>query len=155
MHIAHTEASLGWGGQEIRILTEAAGMLAHGHRVTLLCPPEARIHAEAAARAIPALALPARATIIGIVATLRSWKGHISLIDAFAGLRATTGAADLRFAIVGDGPQFKVIQQRVAQRGLTGTGSLSPATRAWSRPSSTPSTSFAFPRMPTKAYRRR
>ena len=47
MRILHTEASRGWGGQEIRILTEAAGMIARGHAVELACPPDARIFAEA------------------------------------------------------------------------------------------------------------
>src|SRR6185437_7556270 len=30
--IAHTEASMGWGGQEMRTLTEAAGFIGRGHR---------------------------------------------------------------------------------------------------------------------------
>ncbi|MBK5105324.1 MAG: glycosyltransferase family 1 protein, partial [Burkholderiales bacterium] len=47
MHIVHSESSCGWGGQEIRVLEEAAGMLERGHRVTLLCPREARIFDEA------------------------------------------------------------------------------------------------------------
>lgn len=58
LHIVHTEASLGWGGQEIRILTEMEGMLARGHRVTLLCPADARIYAEATARRLSTVALP-------------------------------------------------------------------------------------------------
>ena len=33
MRILHTESSLGWGGQEIRILTEARGLQDRGHRV--------------------------------------------------------------------------------------------------------------------------
>ena len=37
--ILHTEASTGWGGQEIRIITEAAGMIKRGHRVMLACQP--------------------------------------------------------------------------------------------------------------------
>ncbi|MDA0190295.1 MAG: hypothetical protein OSW77_08200, partial [Proteobacteria bacterium] len=45
MKIVHTEASCGWGGQEIRILEEARGLAARGHDVQLLCPPEARIFA--------------------------------------------------------------------------------------------------------------
>ena len=48
MHIVHTESSHGWGGQEIRILSEAEGMRARGHRITLIAPASARIHAEAA-----------------------------------------------------------------------------------------------------------
>ena len=33
LRILHTEASVGWGGQEIRILTEAQTFIAHGHDV--------------------------------------------------------------------------------------------------------------------------
>ncbi|HEY7242031.1 MAG TPA: glycosyltransferase family 4 protein [Burkholderiales bacterium] len=58
MRIAHTEASLGWGGQEIRILSEAKGLIGRGHEVVLLCPPEARIYREAPAWNVPAVALP-------------------------------------------------------------------------------------------------
>lgn len=35
MRILHTEASPGWGGQELRILTEAEGMRKRGHEVIL------------------------------------------------------------------------------------------------------------------------
>ena len=73
MHIVHSESSCGWGGQEIRVLDEAAGMLGRGHRVSLLCPPEAPIYAEAARRGIPAAALPiARKGLRGIGA-MRAW----------------------------------------------------------------------------------
>ena len=58
MRIVHTEASLGWGGQEIRILTEAAGMIARGHSVEIACPREARLFAEAPRFGVPATALP-------------------------------------------------------------------------------------------------
>jgi glycosyltransferase involved in cell wall biosynthesis len=73
MHIVHTEASHGWGGQEIRILSEAEGMRARGHRVTLIAPASARIHAEAAARGIDAVDLPiGRKRPAGVLA-LRRW----------------------------------------------------------------------------------
>lgn len=73
MHIVHTEASCGWGGQELRILAEAQGMIARGHRVTLVCPREARIHDEAQARGIAVHALPiGRKRIAGVLA-LRRW----------------------------------------------------------------------------------
>ena len=58
LRILHTEASLGWGGQEVRILTEAAGMRSRGHDVRLVCPRDARIYAEAPRFDVPALALP-------------------------------------------------------------------------------------------------
>lgn len=73
LHILHTESSCGWGGQEIRILTEAEGMVRRGHRVTLLCPREARIYAAALARGLEVVALPiARKNLKGLAA-LADW----------------------------------------------------------------------------------
>lgn len=73
LHITHTEASLGWGGQEIRILEESRGMLARGHRVIILCPPESRLFTEAKRRNIPVVALPiGRKNLKGFFA-LRRW----------------------------------------------------------------------------------
>lgn len=73
LHIVHTEASLGWGGQEIRILSEAVGMLRRGHHVALLAPQEARIFQEAAQHGVPAIALPiGRKNLRGVLA-LRKW----------------------------------------------------------------------------------
>ena len=73
MNIVHSEASCGWGGQEIRILVEARGMIARGHRVTVLAPVESRIFAEATRFGVPAQALPiGRKTLAGIAA-LRVW----------------------------------------------------------------------------------
>lgn len=73
LRILHTESSLGWGGQEIRILTEAKGLQDRGHRVALACPREARIHDEALKRGIEAVALPiGRKRAPGLLA-LRAW----------------------------------------------------------------------------------
>ncbi|MET0209453.1 MAG: glycosyltransferase [Burkholderiaceae bacterium] len=58
LSIAHTEASTGWGGQEIRVLTEAAGFIARGHRVVVYAANGARILAEAPRFGVPAVALP-------------------------------------------------------------------------------------------------
>ena len=58
LRIVHSESSLGWGGQEIRILAESQGLIRRGHSVTLVCPPQARIHAEAPNWGVPAVALP-------------------------------------------------------------------------------------------------
>ena len=69
MRILHTESSLGWGGQEIRILTEAAGMRRRGHDVLLAAPRRAEIFAEAERFCVPVIALPiARKTPAGLVA---------------------------------------------------------------------------------------
>ena len=58
LSIAHTEASTGWGGQEIRVLTEAAGFIERGHRVVVYAADGARILAEAPRFGVPAVALP-------------------------------------------------------------------------------------------------
>ena len=58
LRIVHTESSLGWGGQEMRILAESQGLIRRGHHVMLLCPRDARIHAEAANWGVPVVALP-------------------------------------------------------------------------------------------------
>ena len=239
MKILHTEASSGWGGQELRILSEMQGLRARGHQLALAAPRGARIHAEAAAlgfavhdvpmarkglrglaamrrllaaepfdvvnshsstdswmvalsnalarrpvplvrtrhisapvhgnaatrwlydrataaivttgeqlrrellerngfrrvaiRSVPtgidpqrfgpadaaasraALGLPPLPTV-GILATLRSWKGHRFLIEAFAALRAQ--GRPLQLLVVGDGPQREALQAQVDAAGL-------------------------------------
>ena len=58
LRILHTEASLGWGGQEIRVLTEARGVARLGHDVRLAAPADSRIFREAPAFGVRAVALP-------------------------------------------------------------------------------------------------
>jgi len=45
--ILHTEASLGWGGQEIRIIQESVGMICRGHRIIIAAPKESQIFKRA------------------------------------------------------------------------------------------------------------
>lgn len=239
MKILHTEASAGWGGQELRILSEMRGLRDRGHTLELAAPRAARIHAEAVAlgfrvhdvaigrkklaglaamrgllarehfdivnthsstdswlvalanalrrqpvpmvrtrhisapvprnaatrwlynrasaavvttgeklrrelvedngftdvaiRSVPTgiepqrfapanpaaarveLGLPARFTI-GILATLRSWKGHRYLVEALGLLRAA--GHDVQLLVVGDGPQRPMLEAQVARAGL-------------------------------------
>lgn len=238
MKILHTEASQGYGGQEMRIVNEARGMLERGHDVRLVCPPGAQIVELAKRHGVPvdeldiaskrpaallamrryiaafrpdvinthsstdswlvalatrlmwnrpaivrtrhisapvnrglasrwlytrscdhlvttgenlrrtlidyngypaghitsvrtgidldrfkpgdrsgareALGLDPDIFIVGIVATLRSWKGHRFLVDAFSGLERD----DARLLIIGDGPQWTALHDRVSQAGL-------------------------------------
>jgi glycosyltransferase involved in cell wall biosynthesis len=73
LHILHTEASQGWGGQEIRILTEAQGMVERGHRITLIAPAEANITREGKACGLEVIPLPiGRKGLVGLKA-IRSW----------------------------------------------------------------------------------
>ncbi len=73
MHIVHTESSCGWGGQELRILAEARGMIGRGHRVTLIAPVSARIFAEASRFRVPVTALPIEKKRLGGIGVLRDW----------------------------------------------------------------------------------
>jgi glycosyltransferase involved in cell wall biosynthesis len=73
MNIVHTESSLGWGGQELRILSEAQGLARRGHELTLLCPLEARIYAEAPAWGLRTVALPIATKRLDGLFALRGW----------------------------------------------------------------------------------
>ena len=57
MRILHTESSIGWGGQELRILTEMEGMQRRGHHVHLVTADIAEILPAAHARGLSADAL--------------------------------------------------------------------------------------------------
>jgi glycosyltransferase involved in cell wall biosynthesis len=59
--------------------------------------------------------LPQDRVLVGIVATLRSWKGHATLLDAMTHL-----PAHIELVIVGDGPQREALEQRIASLGLQG-----------------------------------
>jgi glycosyltransferase involved in cell wall biosynthesis len=66
--IVHTESSLGWGGQEIRILTEAQAMSRMGVKVVLVANPSSFIFARAHFYNITAY--PARIRSKGIISII-------------------------------------------------------------------------------------
>ncbi len=75
MNIVHTEASCGWGGQEIRILEESRGLIERGHEVRVLCPATSRIFEEGPKRGVPTTALPiGRKNLQGLFALRRFLK---------------------------------------------------------------------------------
>jgi glycosyltransferase involved in cell wall biosynthesis len=73
LSIVHTENSCGWGGQEIRILTEARGMQDRGHRVTLVAPAEAKIAPAGERIGIPVVRLDIRRKRLSCFGALRGW----------------------------------------------------------------------------------
>ncbi|MFN2643549.1 MAG: glycosyltransferase family 4 protein [Burkholderiales bacterium] len=82
MRILHTESSTGWGGQEIRILTEAQGMLARGHQVALITPASAAIYPAAKERGIPVVALPIEKKRPRALFAMRRWlAAHVGKLD--------------------------------------------------------------------------
>jgi glycosyltransferase involved in cell wall biosynthesis len=60
------------------------------------------------------LGLPLDKRYVGIVATLRSWKGHLYLLEAMARLPDP----NLLLLVVGEGPMRQPITDRVTQLGL-------------------------------------
>ncbi len=73
LSILHTENSTGWGGQEIRILTEARGMLDRGHRVMLLTPANAEILPAAKKMGVPVTSIDIEKKRFGPLFNLRKW----------------------------------------------------------------------------------
>ncbi len=55
-HIAHSEASVGWGGQEHRILAEMNGFRRRGSEVWLIAPMDSQIYQRANQAGVPVLA---------------------------------------------------------------------------------------------------
>jgi glycosyltransferase involved in cell wall biosynthesis len=60
--------------------------------------------------------IPPEAFIVGSVAVLRSWKGHLYLLEAFQKLIAAGVRAYL--LLVGEGPYRVVIEEKITQLGL-------------------------------------
>jgi glycosyltransferase involved in cell wall biosynthesis len=73
LSIVHTENSCGWGGQEIRTLTEARGFLDRGHRITLIAPAEAPIAPAGERLGIPVVQLDIRKKRFRPLLVLRRW----------------------------------------------------------------------------------
>jgi glycosyltransferase involved in cell wall biosynthesis len=81
LRILHTEASVGWGGQEIRILTEAQFFRARGHEVLVAANEGSEIAANAARYDVPVTTLPLRKrTLPGVLAVrrlLKEWRPDV------------------------------------------------------------------------------
>lgn len=82
LSILHSESSCGWGGQEIRILSECRGMLDRGHQVELLCPSHANIYQAALDYDIPVHGVEISKKKFTHLKTLNHWwKQHGSRFD--------------------------------------------------------------------------
>ena len=99
LHIVHTESSMGWGGQEIRILTEAEGLAARGHRITLVTPPGANIYREGKARGLEVVPLAiGRKKISGVTALLPWLRNNLpDVINTHSSTDAWLAAVACRF----------------------------------------------------------
>jgi glycosyltransferase involved in cell wall biosynthesis len=75
--ILHTEASLGWGGQERRILVEAQAMRQRGHRLAFACDPRGELYRRARQQNFPVTPLT-----FGGRRNLLAWMRLRRLLDA-------------------------------------------------------------------------
>lgn len=73
LKIVHTESSNGWGGQEMRILVEAQGLIERGHDVQILCCHNSGLQREAARRGVPHASLAIGKKTPWALRTLRNW----------------------------------------------------------------------------------
>ncbi len=73
MHIVHTEADGGKGGQPLRIINESLGMIQRGHQVTILCPESAPLHGLARDAGLTVVTMPLRRKNLQNLQLLRHW----------------------------------------------------------------------------------
>src|SRR5204863_3327588 len=97
--ILHTEASRGFGGQELRILAETRWLLDHGWDALLACQPASPLHAEAEAAGIPAVAVRMRGAhdLPALFVLRRLMKARaVSLIHTHSSVDSWLGALAAR-----------------------------------------------------------
>jgi len=104
--LLHTEASPGWGGQEIRILAEAQAFRSRGWRVLLACQPKSRILLEAQEAGIPSSPVCMRGAwdVLALLQLRRLMKDEgVSLVHTHSSVDswlATTAAKTLGLPVV-------------------------------------------------------
>ena len=104
--VLHTEASLGFGGQEIRILTEARWLRDHGWDALIACQPASRLLTEAGAAGLAALAVPMRGPldVRAALALRRLMRDHaVALVHTHSSVDswlATLAARSRRLPVV-------------------------------------------------------
>ena len=126
--VVHTEASPGFGGQEIRILAETRWLLDHGWRALIVAQPGSRLLAAAGEAGLPAVAVVMRHAVdLRAVLALRRLLGargadlvhtHSSIDSWVAGLAARSrGVAVVRGRHVSIAvPRRRALVYRLAHR---------------------------------------
>ena len=132
--VLHSEASLGWGGQEIRIMAELTGLARRAHRTGLLAAPGAEILTRARAAAIPAWEVPFRHTLdvasaMRVARALREQAADVLVthsskdgwVGGAAGLLAGVPVVRMRHLAVPvrSNPVSRLVYTRLCQRIVT------------------------------------
>jgi glycosyltransferase involved in cell wall biosynthesis len=82
--IVHTESSMGWGGQEIRVMAEMEGLRSRGHRMMLAAPASSRIFQVASDAGFESLPLStARWALPANTSRLALWfrRHHVDVVN--------------------------------------------------------------------------
>ncbi|MGH7312323.1 MAG: glycosyltransferase family 4 protein [Candidatus Rokuibacteriota bacterium] len=104
--ILHTESSVGFGGQEIRVLGETRWLLAHGWSALIACQPGSRLFGEARAAGLPVAAVAMRSALDlpALLALRRLMKAHgVRLVHTHSSIDswlATPAAKSLGLPVV-------------------------------------------------------
>ncbi len=107
--ILHTEASMGWGGQELRIYREALGLKKRGHWVGLAASPRAQIFKYAKEAGLPVFPLPLEGRNLNAIGQLLRLikKERISILNTHSSWDSWVGGI---VKIIY--PKFKLIRTR-------------------------------------------
>jgi glycosyltransferase involved in cell wall biosynthesis len=101
--VAHTEASLGWGGQEIRVFEEMKAMRDRGHRMLLVAQPHSKIFEYATQSGFQVFAMTAdRLKYPGSILKLaRTFRQHqVDVVNTHSSRDGYIGGIAARFARV-------------------------------------------------------
>ncbi len=101
--IVHTESSLGWGGQELRVFVELRWMAEHGHRVWLVAPENSRIYQECRQAGIPVYAFGFRRVdwTLGLLQLISFFRSeHIQIVNTHSSRDGWLGGVAARLANV-------------------------------------------------------
>jgi glycosyltransferase involved in cell wall biosynthesis len=97
--VLHTESSVGFGGQEIRIIAESRWLIAHGWRATIVGQPGARLLTEAVRANVPALSVRMRGAwdVSAILALRRVMRAHeVGVVHTHSSVDAWVGGLAAR-----------------------------------------------------------
>jgi glycosyltransferase involved in cell wall biosynthesis len=129
--VVHTEASVGFGGQELRILAETRWLRSHGWDALIIAQPGSRLLAEAQAAALPTVPLAMRhASHVATMLRLRRLLAarHAALVHTHSSVDswiAGIAARSLRLPVVRSRhvtiavPRRRALVYRLAHRVLT------------------------------------
>lgn len=109
--ILHTEASLGWGGQERRIVAEAQAMVRRGHRVLVAADPRSQLAVRAPQAGLPffPLACGGRRNLGALWALRRLLaRQQVEILNTHSSLDSWLGA----MAVLGRRRQTKLVRTR-------------------------------------------